>query len=240
VQKKTLKKGRFSRRTDSSTIQPVERIDEDARAFHERLLEKARKGGIDVYFTGDSIVRRWAGADYPELLAHWNKTFRGLKAGNFGRGADKLRNILWRLENGELDGVNPKIVVFLGGTNDVGDAFQTRHTAGIVADVLKYFKAVLKVIRAKAPKAVIIMTGIFPRNDDLAMMPLISRINERLSKLADGKKNLYLDVNGKLADKKGRLFDGMTQDQVHLTLKGYQAWAELLKPLLTGLLEAGI
>jgi lysophospholipase L1-like esterase len=254
VRKKLLKKGRISRGTVGGPPaakvpagQPEERTDEEAKAVHERLLEKARKGGIDVYFEGDSIVRRWAGADYPELLAHWNRTFQGLRAANFGCGADKLQNILWRLNNGELDGVNPKVVVLLAGTNDVGDTVQARlrrgladkrtgGRVGMVEDILKGFKAILNVLRAKAQQSVIIVTGIFPRNDDMEMIPLIFKINKRLSKLADGKKILYLDVNGKLADKKGKLFEGMTQDQVHPTLKGYQAWADGLKPMLAGLL----
>ena len=118
----------------------------------------------------------------------------------------------------------------------MGDAIQAGRRVGIAEDVLKGFKAVLKVIRAKAPKAVIIVTGIFPRNDDMAMVPVISKINERLSKRADGRKILYLDINGRLADKKGRLFEGMSIDQVHLTLKGYQVWAEMLKPILADLL----
>jgi lysophospholipase L1-like esterase len=213
----------------------MERTDGDARAVHERLLARARQGGIDVYFTGDSIVRRWAGEDYPELKAHWNETFRGIRAANFGRGADKLQNVLWRLMNGELEGVHPKVIVLLAGTNDVGDAVETGMRLR-VGDVLKRFKAVLKVLKTKAPRAAVIVTGIFPRNDDPAMMPLISRINQGLSRLADGKKILYLDVNGRLADKKGKLFDSITQDQVHLTLKGYRTWAEGLKPVLAGLL----
>ncbi len=77
------------------------------------MLEKARKGGIDVYSVGDSITRRWGATDYPELLAHRTTNVFGWNAGNFGWGADRTENIHWRLENGELDGVNPKIIVIL-------------------------------------------------------------------------------------------------------------------------------
>jgi hypothetical protein len=84
------------------------------------LIDKARRGGIDVYFTGDSIIRRWGATDYPDLLANWQQNFFGWNAANFGWGADQAQNVLWRLENGELDGVNPKIVVVLAGTNNLG------------------------------------------------------------------------------------------------------------------------
>jgi hypothetical protein len=94
------------------------RLDQNSIAAHKQLLEKARHGGIDVYFVGDSITRRWGATDYPELLANWRQNFFGWNAADFGWGADKTQNILWRLENGELDGVNPKVIVILAGTNN--------------------------------------------------------------------------------------------------------------------------
>src|SRR5512145_3122604 len=99
---------------------PAPRTDRNSQIAHEQLLEKARKGGIDVYFLGDSITRRWGATDYPELLANWTTNFFGWNAANFGWGADQIQNMLWRLEYGELDGVNPKIIVVLAGINNVG------------------------------------------------------------------------------------------------------------------------
>ena len=77
------------------------------------------KGGIDVYFEGDSITRRWGAVDYPDLLTNWKQNFFGWNAADCGWGADRTQNILWRLENGQLDAVNPKVVVLLAGTNNV-------------------------------------------------------------------------------------------------------------------------
>jgi len=99
---------------------PAPRTDRNSLIAHEQLLEKARQGGIDVYFLGDSITRRWGATDYPEFLANWNTNFIGWNAANFGWGADLVENILWRVENGELDGVNPKVIVLLAGINNVG------------------------------------------------------------------------------------------------------------------------
>jgi len=92
---------------------PAPRTDANSMLAHEQLLDKARRGGIDVYFLGDSIVRRWGATDYPELLANWKANFFGWNAANFGWGADRIENILWRVEHGELDGVNPKVIVLL-------------------------------------------------------------------------------------------------------------------------------
>src|SRR5436190_1049255 len=91
------------------------RPDKNSQIAHEQLLAKANQGHIDVYFVGDSITRRWGATDpqYRPLLQNWTTNFFGWNAANFGWGADKVENILWRLENGELDGVNPKIIVVL-------------------------------------------------------------------------------------------------------------------------------
>src|SRR5829696_2440278 len=76
---------------------PAPRTDPNSMTAHAQLLEKAKQGRIDVYFLGDSIIRRWGALDYPELLANWKQNFSGWNAGNFGWGADRTQNILWRL-----------------------------------------------------------------------------------------------------------------------------------------------
>ena len=211
------------------------RQDRNSMIAHEQLLEKARTGGIDVYFVGDSITRRWGATDYPDLLAHWRQQFFGWNAGNFGWGADRTENILWRLENGELDGVNPKVIVIQAGTNNVG---AQPGDAEKVADITRGLAAILNVCRQKAPKAAIVLTAIFPRNDSMAVLPEVDQINAGLARLADGRTVRYLSVNDKLADKDGRLFPGVMneRDKLHPTLAGYQVWADGLKPILLELL----
>jgi lysophospholipase L1-like esterase len=220
--------------------QPVPRNDENSRIAHEQLLEKARKGGIDVYFEGDSITRRWGALDYPQLLANWKENFFGWNAADFAWGGDSVQNILWRLTNGELDGVRPKVIVILGGTNNIGNRPSTGDDDPRIAAVTTGIKAVLAVCREKAPEATIILMGIFPRNDNagnpMAVMPVIDKINANLAQLADGKTIRYLNINDKLADKDGRLLDGMMMDKLHPALKGYQVWADALKPIFTELL----
>jgi lysophospholipase L1-like esterase len=217
--------------------QPAARTDQNSRIAHAQLLEKARQGRIDIYFEGDSITRRWGATDYPKLLANWNQNFFGWNAADFGWGADKTENILWRLANGELDGVNPKVIVLLAGTNNVGKSVPPEGDDAKVADITKGLKAVLDVLRAKAPGATIIATAIFPRNDNMAVMPTIDKINQNLAKLADGQKIRYLNVNARLADRDGKLFDGMMNaDKLHPTINGYQVWADALKPLFSELL----
>jgi lysophospholipase L1-like esterase len=210
--------------------QPVARTDPNSALAHEQLLAKAKAGGIDIYFEGDSITRRWGATDYPDLLANWKQNFFGWNAADFGWGADRVENILWRLEHGELDGVNPKIVVLLAGTNNLSNTG--------AADVTRGLQKVVGVMQSKAPAATIVVTAIFPRNDNnMTMMPAIEEINRNLAKMADGKRVRFLNVNARLADRDGKLFEGMMNaDKLHPALQGYQVWADALKPIFLELL----
>src|SRR5690349_3845737 len=137
---------------------PAPRTDQNSMLAHEQLLAKAKQGRIDIYFEGDSITRRWGATDYPQLLENWKQNFFGWNAADFGWGADRVENILWRLENGELDGVNPKVIVLLAGTNNVGNRVPADGVESAAANITKGLEAVVRVMRSKAPDAVIIVT----------------------------------------------------------------------------------
>jgi lysophospholipase L1-like esterase len=98
-------------------------------------------------------------------------------------------------------------------------------------------RAVVTTIRSKAPAAVVILTAIFPRNDNLAVMPVINKINGNLEQMAGGGRVRFLNINDQLADANGRLFDGMLNaDKLHPSAKAYQVWADALKPIFRELL----
>jgi cephalosporin-C deacetylase-like acetyl esterase/lysophospholipase L1-like esterase len=228
-----VKGGKVTPRGGSTKAnQPVPRIDANSRLAHRQLVEKAKQGGIDLYFVGDSITRRWGCTDaqYKDFLANWKSNFFGWNAANFGWGADTTQNILWRLQNGELDNVNPKVIVILAGTNNLTANPGSDPDS---AEIAQGIRAILNICREKAPSAKIILTGIFPRNDHPELMPAINRINENIEKLADGKKTYFVNINNKLADKDGKLFGGMMIDKLHPTVRGYQTWADALQPILS-------
>jgi lysophospholipase L1-like esterase len=220
-------------------VQPAPRTDANSLTAHADLLAKARQGGIDLYFEGDSITRRWGATDYPELLDNWNENFFGWNAANFGWGGDTTANILWRLEGGELDRVDPKVIVLLAGTNDIparqfedGDGVDQRLSEDIVLGI----RAILREFTVRAPEASVILMGVFPRNDNIGVMPTINAVNVALSNLADGESVRFLDINDRLAGPDGRLFEGMMEDGLHPGVGGYQVWADALEPILTELL----
>lgn len=204
---------------------PSPRTDANSLTAHDQLVQKARSGRIDVYFQGDSIARRWGTSDpmYADFLANWRQNFFGWNAGDFGWGADSTQNILWRLKNGELDGVNPKVIVVLAGTNNVGGGASGEEVAGGVT-------AIVRECQRRAPKATILLTGIFPRFDKVEYRAVIEDANRRLSRLSDGKRIRFIDLTAKLVD------TSFFVDGLHPNLKGYQVWADALTPILTELL----
>ena len=219
----------------------VPRTDTNSQLAHQQLVEKARRGGIDVYFEGDSITRRWGTSDaqYRDFLNNWRRNFYGWNAADFGWGADTVQNVLWRVSNGELDGVRPKVIVLLAGTNNVGNAPREGVDAAVVGDVAGGINAIVAVMRAKAPDATIVLTGVTPRRDrngGTTLMPTIDAINTRIAALADGARVRYIDINSRLAGPNGVLVDGMTVDGLHFSVAGYQVWADALKPIFRELL----
>lgn len=217
-------------------IQAVARTDANSRIAHEQLLAKAKQGRIDVYFIGDSIVRRWGTSDpeYRALFENWTTNFHGWNVANFGWGADKIENILWRLENGELDNVHPRIIVIHAGINNVGKNPGGPETASYIANGIR---TIVETCRQKAPAATVILTALFPRNDAMSVLPLIKEINSLIASMADGDTVRFVDINSKISDPEGRFFEGMVNaDQLHPALKTYQIWADRLKPIFQEIL----
>lgn len=220
-------------------FQSQPRLDENSKLAHAQLIQKAGQGRIDLYFLGDSITRRWGCSDeaYANFYENWRSHFHGWNAGNFGWGGDTTRNVLWRIENGELDGVNPKVIVLLVGTNDIGGGvYDAVKGKAKVEEVVDGIEAILATCREKAPQVKIVLTGVFPRGDNPTATPLIASINERLASLAAERDVRFININRQLADVDGVPLEGMTVDGLHLSVKGYDLWAEALKPHLTELL----
>jgi lysophospholipase L1-like esterase len=213
---------------------PQPRTDANSMQAHQDLLAKRSKGRIDVYFVGDSITRRWGAAEprYSELLAHWKKNFHGWNAGNFAWGGDSTRNILWRLDNGELAGVDPRVIVVMAGTNNLVQPGPGADALG--ADIARGIEAIVQRCQQLAPRARIVLMGITPRNDNMAHMPVINDVNARLARLADGQRIRFINLNNRLAGAGDVLLPGMTDaDQLHLALPAYEIWAQALRPVLT-------
>lgn len=212
-----------------ATTVPQSRTDASSALAHDELVQKARSGVIDVYFIGDSITRRWGALDYPELLAHFQSSFFGWNAANFAWGGDRTQNILWRLDNGELEDVRPKVFAIQAGTNNLDDfADDGERVAAVAAGIV----AIVERCQRYAPDALVVLTAVFPRRDRPELNASIAAINERLASYAAGRDVRYVNINDRLADSRGLLREDMSGDGLHLSLAAYEIWADALKPIL--------
>lgn len=214
---------------------PIERNDANSKAAHRQLVAKTKKGKIDVYFQGDSITRRWGATDYPKLLAHWKRSFNGWNAANFAWGGDNTHHMLWRMRNGELEGVSPKVICLQAGANNLpwtGKADETH-----VRDVVEGIQAIIAEFRSRFPKVPIVLTAMFPRDQNGELGPAIDAINMKLEGLSESDALIHwININAALVDSQGKLLPTVSFDGIHLEQAGYEVWARALRPILAELL----
>lgn len=220
-----------------ATTVPVQRSDANSALAHAELVRKAGSGVIDIYFVGDSITRRWGALDYPGLLANFTSNFFGWNAANFGWGGDRIENMLWRLDNGELPRVGPRVFVVQAGTNNLGD-FESaeERVVGVAAGI----EAIVERCRRSAPESLVVLTGVFPRRDRPEFNASIAAINARLAVFADEQRIRYVDIGDGLVDSRGLLSEEMSEDGLHLSVAAYQVWADALKPIFVERLGAAL
>jgi lysophospholipase L1-like esterase len=201
---------------------------------HEAFVEEAKKGGFEVLFQGDSITDAWRNGAAKKI---WDATFAPLKAANFGISGDRTQHVLWRLQNGEFEGLTlPKVVVLMIGTNNIGQNENPEQAASAIAGI----RAIVKEIHTKSEKTKILLLGVFPRAEkpDHPFRGVIREINAAAAKLDDdGKTVKFLDIGEKFLQPDGTLTKEIAPDFLHLSGKGYQIWADAIKEPLAELLK---
>ena len=190
---------------------------------HEGYVATAKADGVDVLFLGDSITAGWRGAK--EV---WDKAFGAYKTANFGIGGDRTQHVLWRITNGELDGIKPKAVVLMIGTNNSGSDDADGIAKGVTA--------IVKAIHAKSPATKVLLLAVFPRGEKPnAQREKLAKVNATIAKLHDGKSVHYLDIGAKFLKDDGTLTKDIMPDFLHLSKAGYQIWADAITPKLAEL-----
>ncbi len=228
----------------ASPVEPPVRVDasspspkKDNGTFlkrHESFLERGKAGPVGLLFLGDSITEGWKKA--PHI---WKAYYDEYQPANFGIGGDLTQHVIWRIENGELDGIHPKVTVLMIGTNNTGG-----YTA---EEIIAADKRIVELIRAKIPETKVLLLAVFPRgawkgrSGTVAtaehFMSIINEVNAGLAKLDDGVNVRFLDINEKFLGQDGKIPKAIMPDQLHPSAAGYQLWADAMRPLLTEMMR---
>ena len=159
-------------------------------------------------------------------------------AANFGIGGDRTQHVLWRMDHGELDGIKPKVVVLMIGTNNTGKETDHKTPRNTVPEVAEGVQAVVNDIRARLPDSKILLLAIFPRGTlDDPQRAQVALINTLIAKLDDGKMVKFLDIGPKFLEFDGTLPKSIMPDLLHPNAQGYQIWADAMEPTLDEMLK---
>jgi len=191
-------------------------------ARHESFNATSKKGEAQLVFLGDSITQGWEG----EGKAAWAKAWEPLKPANFGIGGDRTEHVLWRLENGNYDGLKPKLTVLMIGTNNTG------HRQDPAVDTAAGVKAIVEKLRSKQPQMKVLVLGVFPRGEKPAdpLRVRTNEINQLLPALDDRKNVFFLDIGKTFLQPDGSLSKEIMPDFLHLSPKGYELWTAAIQP----------
>src|ERR1035437_8044040 len=185
---------------------------------YERFLElnkrvKESQGQAGVIFVGDSITQGREG-NGKEV---WAKYYAPRHALNLGIGSDHTQHVLWRLDQGNLDGLKPKVAVVLIGVNNIPDDHNTPR------QVLEGVTAVVQKLREKLPETKVLLLGIFPfREDFCAQRAKALQVNQALHKLDNGQWIRYLDFGYRFIQPDGKISRDIMRDFLHPTAAGYR------------------
>jgi len=192
---------------------------------HTKFLEEIKKGPYDLLFLGDSITDAW-----PKRGPESWKKLAEYKPLDLGISGDRTEHVLWRINNGELEGLSPKVTVIMIGTNNVGADKPEWVAAGVTK--------IVETVRTKLPDTKILLLAIFPRGGaDSKARAANSAANDIFRKLADDKNIFYLDIGEKFLDAKGNIAPDVMADGLHPTAKGYDIWYDAMKPKLDELMK---
>lgn len=215
--------------TQSVATTPAHRLGEAWwKQRHEHCVELTKKGGYDLIFIGDSITQGWEGGGKPV----WEKYYAGRNAANFGFSGDRTEHVLWRMDNGEILGLHPKVAVIMIGTNNIG------HKSSGATETADGVKMIVGKLRKSMPETKILLLGIFPRGATAAdpMRRAVADATAQFKSLADGTSVFFEDESKIFMTRSGDLWKNIMPDYLHPNGFGYDLWARVMEPTLKRLL----
>ncbi len=211
-----------------TATRPVPQTSWVAVKLFEQQRQEAREREIDLLFLGDSITEAWNDPRVHPVV--WKRYYEPRHAANFGIGGDRTQHLLWRLDHGALDDVDPKVIVLQVGTNNLENNTPDEIYEGV--------KAIVGRIRDALPRARILLLGIFPRGKNPGpIREEIKAVNARIAELDAVPNVTYRDFGDRFLNGDGTISKKIMPDYLHLSRKGYRIWAEAMEPTLWRLME---
>jgi beta-glucosidase len=209
-----------------STTTPIPREQSGWMKRHNSMNERVKQGNVDLLMIGDSITQGWEGPG-KEV---WAEYYAPRNAVNLGIGGDRVEHVLWRLQNGNIDGISPKAAVIMIGTNN--------HKDNTAEEIAEGVRAIVQLLRERLPEMKILLLAIFPRDEapGTENRVKLAKTSEMFSDVADGEMVHYMDIGQHFLDKDGVLTKEIMPDALHPVAKGYAIWSAAIEAKLRELM----
>lgn len=221
---------------------PLSRLDTPWwRKRHQEKLAELRSGRVELVWLGDSITQDWekqGPPDWQDFAPLWQRFYGGRHAVNLGFRGDNTSHLLWRMRNGELDGIHPRAAVVLIGANNLGRVHWSapQTVAGIVA--------VVDELRSRLPATQVLLLGILPSVRSKYVSRTANAVNHELAeRYASASDVTFMDLS-RLFIRDGQVDRTQFYDDqldppdppLHPTAQAQARMAEAIEPTLAGML----
>ncbi|MBE2283441.1 MAG: chitobiase/beta-hexosaminidase C-terminal domain-containing protein [Prosthecobacter sp.] len=208
---------------------------------HELTSAAVKRAKPQILFIGDSITHFFGGEQFDSYALRgtntWDEFYAPRNAGNLGFGWDKTENVLWRLQHGAVDGISPKLIVMMIGTNNTGNMGPNHKGTCSAADIAGGIEAIVLELENRLPASKILLLGIFPRGEKPnPQREKIAQVNQIIAKLDGSHHVTFLDIGPKFLTPDGRITKDIMPDYLHPNEKGYRIWAEAIEPTVKRLM----
>jgi len=198
------------------------------KRYNEKILQ-AKESKIDLLMLGDSISHGWE----KKGASVWSEFYQSRNAFNLGFSGDRTEHVLWRLRNGAVDNIQPKLTVLMIGTNNTGQRMDpAEHTA-------QGIKAIISELKIRLPHSKVLLLGVFPRqySPHNEMRIRNKEINHLIENFKDEDHVYYLNINNIFLRDDNVMNKELMPDLLHPNKLGYQRWAEAIEPMINQLMR---
>lgn len=210
---------------ENTAVIPMPGGSDTWRARHQAMNDRAKEGNVGLVYIGDSIVGNWRWDGKPV----WDHYYAKRQGAILGISGDRTQQVLWRLQHGNIDGISPRLAIVMIGQNN--GPFNTGE------EIAEGVTAIVNTLRDKLPETKILVLAIFQRGKTpTPERAVLAKANEIVSRLADGKRVFYLDINDRFVRPDGSIPAALMPDWEHPNEDGHRVWAEAIEPKVAELM----